>query len=85
MTEPDKESSSSLPEVLESLARTPETTVTHLRAKASDFDSKKMLSSIRRSPCNNKACLGRFYSKRFDYEGTSYYCDFMPNGHSFIG
>ena len=41
MTERDKESSSSLAELLGSLARTPEVTVTYLRGKATDFDAKK--------------------------------------------
>ena len=57
MTEPDKESSYSLAEVLGSLARDPETTVAFLRAKATDFDTKKMLISIRRSPVTVKRAL----------------------------
>ena len=57
MTEPDKESSYSLAEVLGSLARAPETTVAFLRAKATDFDTKKMLISIRRSPVTVKRAL----------------------------
>ena len=85
MTERDKDSSSSLPEVLESLARTPEATVTYLRGKASDFDSKKSAELHKEVPCNNKACLGRLNSKRSHYEGAGYYCDFMPHSHSFIG
>ena len=57
MTERDKESSSSLAELLGSLARTPEVTVTYLRGKATDFDAKKVLSSIRRSPVIIKRAL----------------------------
>ena len=85
MTEPDKESSYSLAEVLGSLARAPETTVAFLRAKATDFDTKKNAYHHKEISRNSKTGIGRFYSKRFDYEGTSYYCDFMPNGDCFIG
>ena len=57
MTEPDKDSSSSLPEVLGNLAGAPEATVSYLRGKVSDFDSKKALNSIRRSPVSIKRAL----------------------------
>ena len=57
MTEPDKDSSSSLREVLGNLAGAPESSVSYLRGKVSDFDSKKALNSIRRSPVSIKRAL----------------------------
>ena len=57
MTERDKETGSSLAEVLRSLASAPEPTVKFLGDKASEFDSKKMLISIRRSPVTIKRAL----------------------------
>ncbi len=57
MTKRDEDSSSSLPEILGSLARTPEDAANYLRGKVSDFDLKKGLSSIRRSPVTIKRAL----------------------------
>ena len=57
MTEPDKDSSSSLREVLGNLAGAPVSSVSYLRGKVSDFDSKKALNSIRRSPVSIKRAL----------------------------
>jgi len=57
MTEPDKDSSSFVPNVLGAIARTPKATASFLREKSSDFDSEKILKSIRRSPVTIKRTL----------------------------